>query len=208
MFNDGSPGIGGFLSLYNISTRLILPKETVVRSSIFGFRSIRVDLVTVGSVNEQSYFPHGTNYIPSQWLSETLSPEAAGCKEHPFGGGLGIDLFHRDVDLAKQANLNFLRVHAHVLPPEFHAECDRAGVLVWQDFPLQWGYTDDVEFETEAKRQMRAMVNGLYNHPSIVAWCCHNESPWDASWMAGQAGGQFDPEQNRSLDEELGNRRP
>jgi len=28
----------------------------------------------------------------------------------------------------------------------------------------------------------------LYNHPSIVAWCCHNESPWDAPWMAGAVG--------------------
>jgi len=193
----------GFPSLYNISARLILPKESVVHSELFGFRSIRVEAGFRWFINEQSYFPRGTNYIPSQWLSETLFREAAGGKEHPFGGGPGVDVFHRDVDLARQANLNFLRVHAHVLPPEFHAECDRAGMLVWQDFPLQWGYSDDLEFNTEAKRQMHAMVTGLYNHPSIVAWCCHNESPWDASWMAGQAGGHFDPEQNRSLDEEL-----
>ncbi len=58
-------------------------------------------------------------------------------------------------------------------------------------------------FHEEAERQMRAMVTGLYNHPSIVAWCCHNESPWDAPWMAGQAGGKYDPTHNRELDVHL-----
>jgi beta-mannosidase len=100
----------------------------------------------------------------------------------------------------KGANLNTIRVHAHVLPPEFHAACDRTGILVWQDFPLQWGYRDDPAFHDEAERQMRAMVRLLYNHPSIVAWCCHNESPWDAEWMAEEAGGTYDPGHNRALD--------
>jgi len=193
----------GFPSLYDISARLILPKATVACSSLFGFRSIRVEPGYRWFINDKSYFPRGSNYLPSQWLSETLFSEAAGSKKHPFGGGPGIDVYYKDVALAKQANLNFLRVHAHVLPPEFHIECDRAGMLVWQDFPLQWGYSDDSEFQNEARRQMRAMITGLYNHPSIVAWCCHNESPWDAPWMAGKTGGRFDPEHNRSLDMEL-----
>ena len=77
--------------------------------------------------------------------------------------------------LHTDANLNLLHVHAHVLPPEFHKVCDRAGMLVWQDFPLQWGYSDELEFRADAVRQMRAMITGLYNHPSIIAWCCHNE---------------------------------
>jgi hypothetical protein len=76
-------------------------------------------------------------------------------------------------------------------------------MLVWQDFPFQWGYSDEPELHAEAERQMRAMITGLNNHPSIVAWCCHNESPWDASWMAGQAGGLYDPAHNRDLDARL-----
>ena len=193
----------GFPHLYEITTSLSTGKETISRSSLFGFRAVRVESGLLWFINGRPYLPRGSNYLPSQWLSETLFPEADGAKEHPFGGGPVGDFYSRDVDLAKQANLNILRVHAHVLPPEFHAACDRAGLLVWQDFPFQWGYSDEPEFHAEAERQIQAMVSGLFNHPSIAAWCCHNESPWDAPWMAGQAGGIYDPAHNRDLDARL-----
>ena len=193
----------GFPHLYQVTASLVDGAGTVSRSSLFGFRTIKVEAGFRWFINGLSYFPRGSNYLPSQWLAETLFTEAASGKEHPFGGGAGGDFFSRDVALAKQANLNFLRVHAHILPPEFHEACDRVGMLVWQDFPFQWGYSDEPEFRTEAERQMEAMITGLYNHPSIVAWCCHNESPWDAPWMAGQAGGLYDPTHNRDLDERL-----
>ena len=201
----------GFPFLYLITAALAFRKETVSRSSLFGFRTIRVENGFHWFVNGKSYFPRGSNYLPSQWLSETLFPEAAGGKEHPFGGGAGAvpgfdktnNFYTRDVALAKQANLNILRVHAHVLPPEFHEACDRAGLLVWQDFALQWGYSDEQEIQAEAEREIQAMVTMLHNHPSIVVWCCHNESPWDALWMAGQAGERYDPAHNRDLDARL-----
>ena len=193
----------GFPHLYRVSVSMVAAKETASLSSLFGFRTVRVETGFRWFINDQSYFPRGSNYIPSQWLAETLFPEAARGKEHPFGGSAGGDFYSRDVALAKQANLNILRVHAHVLPPEFHEACDRAGMLVWQDFPFQWGYSDEPEFHAEAERQMQAMVAGLYNHPSIAAWCCHNESPWDAPWMAGEAGGLHNPAHNRELDARL-----
>ncbi len=193
----------GFPHLYNVTASLVAAREIVSRTSLFGFRAVRVEAGFRWFINGHSYFPRGSNYLPSQWLAETLFPEAASGKEHPFGNGAGGDFYSRDVKLARQANLNFLRVHAHVLPPEFHEACDRAGMLVWQDFPFQWGYSDEPEFHAEAERQMRAMINGLYNHPSIAAWCCHNESPWDAPWMASEAGGHYDPAHNRELDARL-----
>jgi hypothetical protein len=189
--------------LYKITTSLIAGKEAVSHSSLFGFRSVKVEKDFHWFINGHSYFLRGSNYLPSQWLAETLFPEVANGRDHPFGGGAGGDFYTRDVALAKQANLNILRVHAHVLPPEFHEACDRAGMLVWQDFPFQWGYSDDPGLHAEARCQMQAMICRLYNHPSIVAWCCHNESPWDAPWMAGQAGGLYDPSQNRDLDAQL-----
>ena len=168
----------------------------------FGFRTVRVEPGFKWFVNGEPYFPRGSNYLPSQWLSEMLLEEAASGKTHPFGGG-PTGGFEADVALARRANLNLLRVHAHVLPPEFHAACDRAGMLVWQDFALQWGYSDEPAFVEEAVRQIQAMVGMLSNHPSIVMWCCHNESPSDAPWMAGQAGELYSPAHNRELDERL-----
>jgi beta-galactosidase/beta-glucuronidase len=193
----------GFPHLYQINTKINAAGKKAVASSLFGFRTVKLEEGFRWFVNGKPYFIRGSNYIGSQWLSETLFQEAVASKTHPFGGGPEGDFYKRDVELARQANLNLLRVHAHVLPPEFHAACDRAGILVWQDFPLQWGYSDQADFRAEAEREMRAMVTQLYNHPSIVAWCAHNESPWDAPWMAGAVGGTYDPDQNRDLDTHL-----
>jgi hypothetical protein len=79
----------------------------------------------------------------------------------------------RDVELAREAGLDLLRIHGHVTRPELYEAADRLGMLVWQDFPLQWGYARSVR--RPAVRQAAAMVDVLAHHPSIVLWCGHNE---------------------------------
>jgi beta-mannosidase len=83
------------------------------------------------------------------------------------------DALRRDVDLAIEANLDMLRIHAHVTRPELYAAADERGLLLWQDFPLQWGYARGLR--RSAVRQARDMVDQLGHHPSIVLWCSHNE---------------------------------
>ena len=53
-------------------------------------------------------------------------------------------------------------------------------MLIWQDFPLQWGYREDPEFIQQAISQGKDMIRLLYNHPAVMAWSLHNEPPWDA----------------------------
>lgn len=84
-----------------------------------------------------------------------------------------VETMRRDVELAIGANMNMQRVHAHIDRPEFYNECDRAGLLLWQDMPLQWQYHRDKA--DEIQRQARALARLLYNHPSVACWCCHNE---------------------------------
>ena len=88
-------------------------------------------------------------------------------------GDATADEMARDVQLALDANLDLLRLHAHVSRPELYDAADAAGLLLWQDFPLQWGYARGVR--KPAVRQARAMVDELGHHPSIVLWCAHNE---------------------------------
>jgi beta-mannosidase len=156
------------------------------RETVTGLRDILRDPQTQAwHVNGKRLFLRGTNYIPTQWLSE-----------------MGAREYARDVALMRQANVNAVRVHAHVGDRRFYLACDEAGVLVWQDFPLQWGYTDSAEFIDEAQRQAVAMVRTLDNHPSIFAWSMHNEPPWDAWWMKYKYP-DYDPGQNRALDDRL-----
>jgi beta-mannosidase len=88
-------------------------------------------------------------------------------------GEATVDELQRDVQLAVDAHLDLLRLHAHVSRPELYDAADAAGLLLWQDFPLQWGYARSVR--KPAVRQARAMVDVLGHHPSIVLWCAHNE---------------------------------
>jgi len=109
------------------------------------------------TVNGERLFVKGTNLAPTRMaLAEA-----------------GSDELRRDVELAKEAGLDLLRVHAHVTRPELYAAADDAGMLVWQDFPLQWGYARGIR--KQAVRQARDMVDQLGHHPSIALWCGHNE---------------------------------
>jgi beta-mannosidase len=147
----------------------------------FGVRSVRLDDHWVFWLNGRRVYPRGTNYIATQWLSQA---------DRPF--------YERDLRAMIDANLNAIRVHAHVERPEMYDLADELGLMVWQDFPLQWGYTDMPPFRAEALRQARDMVEQLGDHPSIFVWCMHNESPHAMTWMKHR-----DPNQNLALDEAL-----
>ncbi len=161
--------------------------HTVIASTerTIGLREITVSDSWEWRLNGRPIYIRGCNYIGAQWLSE-LTPERA----------------EGDVSLAVNANLNLMRVHAHVTAPGFYDACDRAGVLVWQDLPMQWGYADSAE----TYRVTRSMVHELVLlhgwRPSIALWCAHNEAPWNEPWMAEEAG-RFVPDQNLRLDHEL-----
>ena len=174
-------------NLYKLKVSIVESGRTLDRSeTVFGFRTITFDpIAQVWKLNGKRLFLRGTNYIASQWLSE-MTPEKYGF----------------DLALMKQANINAVRVHAHIEAQSFYRLCDRAGMLVWQDFPLQWGYTDKPELIAEAIKQGKDMINLLYNHPSLIAWSLHNEPPWNADWMQYKYE-NYDPEQNQKLDEEL-----
>ena len=86
---------------------------------------------------------------------------------------LSADDLRRDVALAKDANLDLLRVHAHISRPELYDAADEAGMLIWQDFPLHRGYARSVR--KQAQRQAREAVDLLGHHPSVVLWCAHDE---------------------------------
>ncbi len=110
-------------------------------------------------LNGEPLFLRGTNYISD------LHPEKARD-------------FERDVALMREANLNFVRVHGHVEPRDFYRACARAGLLVVQDLPFQWGYAPSIR--PAAARAARAIVEELRDEPSIAVWNVHNEPmPWD-----------------------------
>jgi beta-mannosidase len=126
--------------------------QRVVRTA---FREVHCDGFRF-SINGETMFLKGTNLAPTRMhLADTTPGEIRG-----------------DLELACDANLDFVRVHAHVAREELYAAADELGLLVWQDLPLQWGYARGVR--KQAVRQGRAMVDLLGHHPSVFLWCGHN----------------------------------
>lgn len=76
-----------------------------------------------------------------------------------------------DLDLVQQLGCNLLRKHAKVECERFYEECDRRGILVWQDMPAGDCQRDPAGFE----RELRAMIAARRRHPSIVQWVVFNE---------------------------------
>jgi beta-mannosidase len=150
-------------------------------ATVFGVRSITRDSAWVWRLNGKRIYPRGSNYISTQWLSQA-----------------DRRWYERDVDMMIAANLNTMRVHAHLERPEFYDVADSLGLMIWQDFPLQWGYTDEPTFRVQAMRQARDMIDRYGSHPSIIVWSMHNESPHAMSWMQKK-----DPHQNLALDNAL-----
>lgn len=111
----------------------------------------------VYSINGERIFLKGANLAPTRAML----------------GDANESELRRDIELAREAGLDLVRVHGHISRTELYDAADELGMLIWQDFPLQWGYARQIR--REAVRQAEEAVNILGHHPSIMTWCAHNE---------------------------------
>eukprot|EP00439_Symbiodinium_sp_Y106_P053143 s1271_g7.t1 len=72
-------------------------------------------------LNDQVLFVHGVLY-QGYWPESLLTPPDSGA-------------ISRDLEMVKAAGFNTVRVHAVVMGEAFYDECDKLGLLVWQDMP-------------------------------------------------------------------------
>ncbi len=140
------------------------------------------------AMNGRDVFVQAANYIPRQHFA-----------------GVDAAFYRRDMEMAASAHLNSLGVHAHVQAPECYVAADEAGVLLFQDFPLQWRYDSGEEtnpgFVDKARRQIAEMAYALWNHPSVVYWACHNEP--NAMFFPGLEPDPAEDMDNQVLDAAL-----
>lgn len=153
-------------------------------STRFGLRRATVDgdpkrLV----VNGRPVLVQAANYIPRQHFAD-----------------VDVEFYRRDMQLLGDAHLNSVGVHGHVQCPPCYDAADEEGILVFQDFALQWHYDSGRDtnpgFVDTACRQIAEMAYTYWNHPSIVYWACHNEP--NAMFF-----GPKDPDPARDLDNQV-----
>ena len=147
--------------LYSCTAALYLRDEVADQQELLvGLRQVDLDPSSgEWMLNGRRMFVRGTNVVPTLWLGE-----------------YDMATIQSDIQLLRAANVNAVRVCVHVNRHELYSALDEAGILVWQDFPLQWGYIQSDEFIAEATRQTRDMVRQFRNHTCIAVWCCQNES--------------------------------
>lgn len=118
-------------------------------------------------LNGVPVFMKGANYIPS----ESFLPRVTD------------SIYRQIIQTAVDANMNMLRVWGGGIYENdvFYEECDRNGILVWQDFMFACAmYPGDENFLKSVKQEVIHNVNRLQNHPSIALWCGNNEV--DEAW--------------------------
>jgi beta-mannosidase len=142
------------------------------------------------SVNGRQMFLRGACYAPSYRLDELTTQK-----------------IESDLRVAKQANIDALRVMANVLPEQFYRRADAAGMLIFQELPLTGIYAyhargDDSRFFEAASRQQQVeMVELLRNRPSVAVWIAHDDPPWLSS--NADLGDVHAVRQNHPIDQEL-----
>jgi beta-mannosidase len=122
----------------------------------FGVKSVELHDWHV-CLNGERVFMRGINYLPTDAYPARATEER----------------FRADASLVRDANMNSVRVHAHVAGDAFYRACDELGVLVLQDFPLQWTHKRSVLGPAVA--QAKEMARDLRNHPSVAVYLAHDE---------------------------------
>lgn len=107
-----------------------------------------------------------------------------------------------DIEMTKKLGFNMARKHVKVEPERWYYWADKLGLLVWQDMPsgnVGNTRTDKIRTNNEdaAKQfeaELKALVKGRGNHPSIVMWVPFNEGwgQYDTARIAGMVK-EWDP---------------
>ena len=146
------------------------PADSVV--SYFGMRKIALAKDAKG--------------VPRIWLNNKIMFQIGVLDQGYWPDGLYTaptdDALRYDIEMAKKFGFNFDRKHVKVEPDRWYYWCDKLGLLVWQDMPNGPGNQNSSDVRiTDAgaaifEKELKAMIDGRGNHPSIVVWVLFNES--------------------------------
>ncbi|HEV7927125.1 MAG TPA: glycoside hydrolase family 2 protein [Verrucomicrobiae bacterium] len=160
----------GAQRLYRLTARVLCGNvETDRRVQTIGLRTVELDRSRLPGgnrfcfkVNGRDVFCKGGNWAPPDLIAARIEPAR----------------YEQLVTDAKEAHFTMFRVNgAGTYPGDaFYDACDRAGILVWQDFTYACStYPADAEFMALAQQEADTLVDRLHWHPSLALWCGNNE---------------------------------
>jgi beta-galactosidase/beta-glucuronidase len=148
--------------LYGLRVRLASLGEDSV-ASYFGLRKIAVARDSAGVLrlflNNRPLFQLGT--LDQGWWPDGLYTAPTD------------EALRSDIETLQRLGFNLIRKHVKVEPARWYYDCDRLGMLVWQDMPS--GDNKTAAAQQEFAAELRRVVDALRNHPAIVMWVPFNE---------------------------------
>lgn len=142
--------------------KLLIAGDGDIRERNIGFRTIEVTEDFDVTVNGKPVKLWGANLTHPDTMTNCYSSEKMN------------QLF----DWAQMCNCNVLRVwgEGERYPQEFYEECDKRGLLVWQDFYLCCSmYPEEEDYMDLCRNEAEQLVKCLRHHPCILLWCGGNE---------------------------------
>lgn len=164
----------GTPNLYQLNVELFADGVKVDgKTQSFGIRTIEVQQRDEAGnysftfvLNGEKVFAKGANWIPID----------------SFIGAVPDTRYKHLIRMAKDANMNMLRVWGGGIYEKdvFYEECDRLGILVWQDFMFACALYPDYNknFMNNVREEIVHVVKRLRNHPCLAIWCGNNENDW------------------------------
>ncbi|MBN2310398.1 MAG: hypothetical protein JXR94_15600 [Candidatus Hydrogenedentes bacterium] len=152
--------------LYNVTLRLGSKDSGFDEvHTYFGMRKIERGTYA-GSKHEYILLNGKPIYLRGA-LHQSFNPE--GIYTHPDD-----EFMRRDYEKAKEFGLNYIRIHIKIEEPRALYWADKLGVMLMCDIPNFQDFTPRAQQTWEDT--MRGAVARDFNHPSIIAWCCFNET--------------------------------
>ncbi len=163
--------------LYDFTIETAQDKVT----SYFAIRALEIREKRL-CLNGKPYFFHGL-LDQGYWPDGLFTPVAPEC-------------YTEDILAMKKLGFNMLRKHIKVEAEEFYYQCDRLGMVVFQDMVNNGDYSflrdtalptvglqklpdkhlhRDKKTRQEFLRQMECTIRQLWNHPCICYWTIFNE---------------------------------
>ena len=151
--------------LYDLKIEVESDSGTDEISSYFGMRKVEVD--------DKGMLLNGKRVMQKLVLDQGYY------KDGIYTAQVADDL-KKDIELSMSVGFNGARLHQKVFERRFLYECDKAGYIVWGEYPSwNFDYSGREAFLNFLPEWMEA-VERDYNHPAIITWCPLNENfPYD-----------------------------
>ncbi|HEV2128056.1 MAG TPA: glycoside hydrolase family 2 protein [Thermomicrobiales bacterium] len=163
--------------LHDLTVELIAGDDVVVTDERkVGIRSLVLDQSPDLEEKGARFFRFVLNGVP------IFAKGADWIPPDSFVGAIEDERYTRWLEDARDANIQMMRVWGGGIyeHDRFYDECDRVGILVWQDFMFACAAypEDDPTFVQEVDREARYQVRRLRSHPSLAVWVGNNENQW------------------------------